>query len=37
MLLATGDLGLQPMIGKVQLKPQADPADQVAPGFVKLL
>ena len=37
MLLAAGDLGLQPMVGQMQLQPEADAADEVAAGFVQLL
>ena len=37
MLLAARDLGLEAVVGEVQLQPQADPADEVAAGVVKLL
>ena len=37
MLLAAHDLGFEAVVGKVQLKPEADPADEVAALVVELL
>ena len=37
MLLPTGDLGSEPIVGEIELKPEADPADEVATLFVQLL
>ena len=37
MLLAARDLGLEAMVGEVELQAEADPADQVAALLVELL
>ena len=37
MLLAPGDLGLEAVVGEVELEPEPDPADEVAAGLVELL
>ena len=37
MLLASRDLGLEPVVGEIELQPEADPADEVAAGIGQLL
>ena len=37
MLLAPHHLGLEPVVGEVELQAEPDPADEVAAGFVELL
>ena len=37
MLLAPHDLGLEPVVGEVQLQAEPDPADQVAAAGMELV